>query len=243
MPNFTDLIFTNLHLTETISQVVHSTLDLIVSISQVVHSTLDLIVSIPQAIHTIQGFIKPISQVAHNILDSFLPGLFLCGVCIIDIPTIYFMDIWNLLNATDVTPKYSLEGKRERDRQQRPTVDISYVLLIRNNVQYHLLIDVLDKTGINVKSIYPRTTHISCTYNGQEWTGLMFSGSAFARLSSSGSEQFKEITYTDQGTSHLGCWVPSPRKDLEAVENTNILSAARALVYAAGKRSVFARKQ
>ena len=195
---------------------------------------------------------EPISPIVYNISiqDLFLPGLILgCGVYIFmlswRIYTTPRIAIPDLVNSRDVTPAYSLEGKEKRKRPRPRVVDLTYVMSISgNNIRYHLLIDVLDSTGSNLKALYPRPSILqtACTFNGLPWVGLKFESSAIDRPSNN-SQLFKETNYTSLATQHTGCWVPRPNMTNTSTQNTTILSAASAIIHSADGRSVFAKKQ
>ena len=204
---------------------------------------------------TFFDLIESISPIVYSISahDLFLPGLILsCGVFIIMSGLTCYsgtrIGIPDLLNDRDITPKLSTKGKEKENNPENLTVDLSYTISTSpSNVSYRLVIDVLDSAGNNLKALYPRPSiaKTPCTFNGQAWVGLKFSGSSFQSQHNSSSELFKETSYTYSNLAlpHMGCWAPRPNVTNTSTQNTRVLSAASAAVYSADGRNVFVRKQ
>ena len=141
------------------------------------------------------------------------------------------ISIAELVHSTDVTPKLTEKVKEKRVDEELPVVDITYTTettLALNNRRTVLLLDVLDSTGTNLKNLYPGVTirQMPCTFHGQPWVGLKFTGSSIDTQGNRNSELFKQTTYTNPPVQYIGCWVPRPNRSL--TQNTIFLSAASA---------------
>ncbi len=184
-------------------------------------------------------------------ISTVISNLFYAVLCV-SIPLVLLF----VLYSTKPTMGKGLEGKNtfkpgllNKEEDNRPTeVNMTYIQSItRLRKAFFGVLDLNDCTCGNLKRLYPqnRTKVVDLPELGLTRKGLKFeraNNSFLTNASSATSEHFIETTYTENGVTYEGIWIPRAQ-----VTNANIIgfvvtSLGRAMPVSANGRSVFVFK-
>lgn len=145
------------------------------------------------------------------------------------------------------TLKTAVRNPKDDDK---PNVDITYTHSVTPTGSLFVAVfDLLQLSCANLKALYPQTTtkvvdvpEVSPLHKGLKFDRSNNTYNALTGVSSRNSEHFIEGTYTDNGVSRVGIWIPRAPVANATSLGFNITTLGLRLPISATGRSVFVYK-